>query len=258
MLTWSAPPDTPRTTRAGLRFGDRGTHTSRTMMLAELTALLDAQPPESTRADYLQAIVDDNILGKNTEATRKLTGQRLAELYGLDPSVPIFRALLRVWRIDESGRPVVALLCALARDPLLRSTAPTVLGLDEGEELVRSHLLDALRTLTGDRLNDSILDKVARNAGSSWSQSGHLEGRVRKIRQRVSATPGPLAFALWLGSLEELAGEQLLDTRWTSVFDQSPRALEPVVLRAKQLGLVNANIGGGTVEIDPGGLDALQ
>jgi hypothetical protein len=257
MTTWHPPTETSPATKAGLRFGDRGTHTSRTMMLAELTSLLDVQPPESTRADYLQAIVDDNVLGKNTEATRKLTGQRLAELYGLDPSVPIFRALLRVWRIDEAGRPVTALLCALARDPLLRSTASTVLQLDEGEELVRSHMLDALRKLTGDRLNDSILDKVARNAGSSWSQSGHLEGRVRKIRQRVAATPGSLALALWLGSLEDLAGEQLLDTRWTSVFDQSPRALEAVVLRAKQIGLVNANIGGGTTEIDASGLDSV-
>ena len=48
-------------------------------------------------------------------------------------------------------------------------------------------------TEVGSRLNDAILDKVARNAGSSWSQSGHLQGRVRKIRLRVDPTVGPAA-----------------------------------------------------------------
>lgn len=258
MITWSAPPETPDTVRAGLRFGDRGTHTSRTMMLAELQELLRALPPETDRDSYLAAIVDDNLLGKATGATRRLTGQRLGELYGLDPGIPLFRALRRVWSADEAGRPISALLCALARDPLLRSTASPVLGLTEGAELVRSTLLDAIRSAVGDRLNDSVLDKVARNAASTWSQSGHLEGRVRKVRLRLSPTPGSLALALWLGTLEGLAGEQLLGSRWAHVLDRSPRELEPLALRAKQLGLISASIGGGTTEIDASELDAVQ
>ena len=103
-----------------------------------------------------------------------------------------------------------------------------------------------------------MLDKVARNAASTWSQSGHLEGRVRKIRQRVTPSPGGLALALWLGTLEGLAGEQLLGSRWAQVLDRSPRELEPVALRAKQLGLISASIGGGTAEIDASELDAIQ
>lgn len=258
MITWSAPPETPDTVRAGLRFGDRGTHTSRTMMLAELQELLRALPPETDRDGYLAAIVDDNVLGKATGATRRLTGQRLGELYGLDPGLPLFRALRRVWSADEAGRPISALLCALARDPLLRSTARPVLGLTEGAELVRTAFLDAIRSAVGDRLNESVLDKVARNAASTWCQSGHLEGRVRKIRQRVTPTPGSLALALWLGTLEGLAGEQLLGSRWAQVLDRTPRELEPVALRAKQLGLITASIGGGTTEIDATELDAVQ
>jgi hypothetical protein len=258
MITWPAPAETPDTVRAGLRFGDRGTHTSRTMMLAELQDLLRALPPETDRDGYLAAIVDDNLLGKATEATRRLTGQRLGELYGLDPGLPIFRALRRVWSADEAGRPITALLCALARDPLLRSTAGPVLSLTEGAELVRTAFLDAIRSAVGDRLNESVLDKVARNAASTWCQSGHLEGRVRKIRQRVTPTPGSLALALWLGTLEGLAGERLLGSRWAQVLDRGPRELEPVALRAKQLGLISASIGGGTTEIDTSELDAVQ
>jgi len=242
---------------AGLRFGDRGTHTSRTIMLAELTDLLAAVPADADREAYTAAIVEENVLGKATAATRRLTNQRLGELYGLDRRLPLFRVLRRLWVVGEPGRPLLALLCALARDPLLRSTAPAVLGLPVGTELMRATFLDAIREAVGSRFNDATLDKVARNAGSSWSQSGHLQGRVRKVRRRVTPTPGPVAAALWLGALEGLAGEQLLGCRWAQVLDRSGRELVDVVLQAKQLGLIHARIGGGVVEIDPRRLDAL-
>lgn len=242
---------------AGCRFGDRGTHTSRTIMLTELTDLLAAVPADAHRDAYASSIVEENVLGKQTTATRRLSNQRLGELYGLDRSLPVFRVLRRLWLVDGPGRPLLALLCALARDPLLRATAPPVLGLPVGAELVRSAFLDAIREAVGSRLNDSTLDKVARNAGSSWAQSGHLRGRMRKIRQRVTPTPGPLVAALWMGSLEGLAGEQLLSCRWARVLDRSGRELEELVLQAKQLGLIHARIGGGGVEIDARRVDAV-
>ncbi|MCP4571819.1 MAG: hypothetical protein GY838_05650 [bacterium] len=241
---------TERLLQAGFRFGDKGTHTSRTMMLSELSDLLNDLPPEAERADYAAAIIEENVLGKQTTATRRLTNQRLGELYGLDPRLPLFRVLRRVWSLDEAGRPLIALLCALCRDPLLRATARTVIDLPLNAELMRSSFLDTIREAVGPRLNDSILDKVARNAGSSWSQSGHLEGRVRKIRQRVQPTAGSTAYALWLGSLEDLAGNQLLSSRWARMLDTSGEGLIDYVLQAKQLGLVDARIGGGVVEIE--------
>lgn len=74
---WTLVDQTESGVRAGLRFGDRGTHTSRTMMLAELTELLAVTPVGARREDYAAAIVDDNALGKQTAATRRLTDQRL-------------------------------------------------------------------------------------------------------------------------------------------------------------------------------------
>ena len=248
----------PAAEAAGVRYGDKGTHTSRTMMLAELRDLLSALPFSSTREDYAHAIIEENMLGKQTTATRKLTNQRLGELYGLSLTVPLFRVLRRTWDSDEQGRPLTAILCALARDPLLRATAPAVLSLSIGGELQRSSMTSAIQATTGNRLNDSILDKVARNAGSSWSQSGHLDGRVRKIRQEVRPTPGPVAYALWLGSLYGFAGEDLLRTPWARVLDKSPNQLLDVALRAKQLSLINASAGGGVVEIEVAPLDSTK
>ncbi len=243
--------------RAGMRFGDKGTHTSRTLMLAEITDLLDAAPAGAPRGIYEAAAVQDNAIGKSTSATRRLSFQRLRELYGLDARIPLFRVFRRLWAVDEAGRPLLALLSALARDPLLRLTAPAVLGLQVGAELVRGPLLVALREAVGDRLNDAVLDKAARNAASSWSQSGHLQGRMRKIRRRVEPTPGALALALWIGALEGLAGEALLESRWARVLDRTGRELIPVALRAKQLGLIHARTGGGVVELDASRLDAV-
>ncbi len=244
-----------RAAKAGLRFGERSVHTSRTIMLAELGELFAAVPPEAARAEYAAAIVDDNVLGKATIATRRWTGQRLGELYALDPRVPIFRVLRRLWLVDVPGRPLLAMLCALARDPLLRSTSSAVLALPVGAELVRAKFLDEMRKVVGVRLNESVLDKVARNAASSWAQSGHLQGRMRKMRTSVAPTPGSVAMALWIGSLEGFGGPALLDCRWTRVLDRTGQDLLPVAFEAKRLGLIHARAGGGVVEIDASRLD---
>ena len=224
-------------------------------MLAELGDLLAAVPPDAARADYRAAIVGENVLGKATAATRRWTSQRLSELYALDPRVPIFRVLRRLWPVDAAGRPLLAMLCALARDPLLRATAHAVLGLPAGAELVRSSFLDEMRRAVGARLNEAVLDKAARNAASSWAQSGHLRGRMRKLRTRVEPTPGGLAMALWLGAVEGLAGPALLDCRWTRVLDRAGDDLLPTAFEAKRLGLIHARAGGGVVEIDVRRLD---
>ncbi len=243
--------------RAGFRFGDRGTHTARTIMLSELSRLLAVVPTDAERQDYATAIIEANVLGKQTLATCRLTNQRLGELYGLDPALPIFRVLRRLWSLDEEGRPLLAMLCALARDPLLRTTAHGVLSLPYGGELVRTEHLETIREAAGDRLNDATLDKVARNTASSWTQSGHLEGRVRKVRRRVRPTVGPLSMALWLGSLEGRGGIALLSSPWCTVLDARGEALTPLVLNARQAGLVQARIGGGVVEIDARAVDPL-
>ena len=149
------------------------------MMLAELTTTLSQLPAEARRGDYSTAIMESNCLSKPTASTRRLTNQRLSELYGLDPSLAVFRILRRLWGIDVSSRPLLALLCVLARDPMLASTAPSVVPLPPGSEFQRGQMRDLLRAFVGERLSDSTLDKVVRNAASTWAQSGHLNQDFR-------------------------------------------------------------------------------
>ncbi len=244
--------------QAGFRFGKRGTQSSRHIMLHELGELLFALPAGAGRLDYAAAIVDENVLGKPTLATRRATRQRLTELYALDPDVPLFRVLRRLWAFDRRharGRSLLALLVALARDPLLRLTSAPVLGLAPGEELVRAGFIDAIRARTGPRFNNAVLVKVARNAASSWSQAGHLEGRARRVRRIVAPTPAAVAMALWLGEAEGLAGHGLIDSRWAAVLDLPGGALLPHAMEARRLGLIRLNAAGKVVDVSARTLD---
>ena len=233
----------------GFRFDDKGTHTSRTIMLEELQVLMRACPPESPRGIYRDAIINHNCLGKRTVATRRLTAQRLSELYALDPSVLLFRVMRRLWQTEERGRPLLALLLALARDPLLRITAPPILRLRPGEELGRQALTDALNRGTGSRFNEAVLDKIVRNAASSWTQSGHLQGRSRKTRLRVSPTPAVVTFALMLGYVLGGRASVLFGTLWAKVLDMEVDELTHLATDAKRLGYLNLKTSGGITEV---------
>jgi hypothetical protein len=234
---------------AGFRWGEKGTHTSRTIMLDELRAVLASCEPDATRNEYLAAIHKDNCLGKRTAATRKSSSQRLSELYALDPEVPLFRVMRQCWYADRAGQAILALLLALARDPLLRESAPTILRMRPGEELARQQLTDALSRAFGHRLNEGTLDSVVRNLGSSWTQSGHLKGHGRKIRQTVTPTAATTAFALLLGYLAGKRGTTLFESLWTRVLDSSAGELLNLATDARRLGFLDIRQSGGVIDV---------
>lgn len=241
--------------RAGFRFGAKGTHTSRTMMLEELTAVLTVTDAQSRRQDYTKAIVEDNCLAKLTAATRKLSNQRLGELYGLDPSIPLFRIFRRIWDLDEQGRRLLAFLSAVARDPLLASTVSAVLSLPDGTDYNRDTVKAALRKLVGERLNEEILDKVVRNIASSWNQAGHLEGRTFKKRRMVKATPATVAFAMYLAQLAGFRSAELFSSGWMMLLDCQPSQARDLALEAKRIGLIDLRMSGDVVDINLSRLD---
>ncbi|HEV8414179.1 MAG TPA: hypothetical protein VGQ49_11330 [Bryobacteraceae bacterium] len=251
------PPSGPGrlTEKLGFRGGLVGTHTSRTMMLEELTTLLAAVPAPAARAEYVQAVVEANALAKPTTSTRRLTLQRLTELYALDPDVPIFRVLRKLWDLEPQSRPLLAVLVALARDPLLMATAPSILSLPPGTETVRQSMREALRLAVGERLSDATLDKVIRNAASSWTQSGHLAGRTFKSRQKVHASASTIAFALYLGNAAGFQGDELLTSGWVKTLDCRPSEALDAALDAKRVGLLDLRTAGGVFDLNLERLD---
>ena len=242
----------------GFRVAASGPHTSKTLMLQELETLLAAVPADAPAKTYRAAIVEENVLGKRTLSTRKETATRLTALHGLDPGKPLFRVLRRLWAVDPTAHPQLALLNGLARDPLLLATTAQVMGMTQGELLLRSEMVAAVEGFSHDRLSPKVLDAVARNIASSWTQSGHLKGRVKKLRQPLNPHPVSLALAVWLGYASGKRGKALLNTPWATALDSSSLGLLELAQQAKRLGLLKLSHGAGVVSIDPSGLDPMH
>jgi len=234
----------------GFRFGAKGTHTSRTMMLEELGHVLEATAQGARRADCAAAIIEGNCLSKPTASTRRLSNQRLGELYGLDPAIPLFRVLRRLWDIGTDGRPLLALLAAIARDPLLAATCPAIIAMPANAELQRDALKGGLQAAVGDRLNDSTLEKVCRNAASTWAQSGHLEGRTFKKRRTVLPSTTAVTFAIYLANAAGFRGAEIFSCGWLRVLDCDPSQARELTLDAKRSGLLDLRMAGDVVELN--------
>lgn len=220
------------------------------MMLAELGELLQVCPsPDADADEYRRVIVAENALGKRTLATRKLTFQRLSELYGLDPTIPAFRLLRRLWTNDRTGRPMLALLVAYARDPLLRVTAAPVLRLSAGQACDTAKLDAELAERLGQRLNASVRNKVARNAGSTWTQAGFLAGRTGKVRTHPVVTPPVVALAMVLASVTGSHGRDMFLSPYAQLLDCPASRLTPLLQEAHRTGFVSYKQAGDIFEL---------
>lgn len=236
--------------KIGFRVGQKGVHNTRTMMLEDLETLLDELPPEASKEQYQEAIIEENILAKNTASTRRYNAQRLAELYGLDPEIPLFRIFRALWDRGEEGRPLLALLLVLARDPILRITAEPILEMEIGERFDKTDLQEVLKAETGDRFSETSVKKISRMTGSSWTQGGLLEGRQKKTREHPYCTPTNTAYALVLGYLCGVRGSLLFNTFWTRVLDAEEHVLHDHAKGASRRGLLTYRNAGGIIEVD--------
>lgn len=208
--------------RFGFSFTRGGAHTARTIMLVELSSLIAyVGRSEATRADYLQAIKEDNCLAKRSGKTRMLTYRHLVDLYALDPNGTLFRSLLYFWQRDTDAHPLLAILCAYSRDPILRSSAHCILAAHEGTRISRETMESCIDEKEPGRFSPATLKSTAQNINSSWTQAGHLTGRVRKVRTQAVPTPGAVAYALLLGYLTGARGESLFHTEYAKLLDCS-------------------------------------
>lgn len=210
-------------TQAALDFGGSnsysGASTSRTLMLKELTLLLASVPSDASRNDYRHAVIDENVLLKPSASTRSKTYSYLRDRFALDPAVPIFQVLRLLWDRDQAGQPLMALLVAAFRDPVLRATVPLIIDRQPDQVVPSRDLGRAIDAAYSDKLNSATLKTTAERAVSSYRQSGHLWGRSNCKRQRVSPTPGSTTIALLLATLGGGGGKALLESDWVALLD---------------------------------------
>lgn len=232
-----------------LMLGSVRTTTSHTIGVPHLLELLRSLPESATQNDYRAAVVDDNLLGRPTHAGRLRTFRHLRELYRLDGAWEPFHALRRLWGSDDSAGPLLAALLAFTQDETLRSTWPAVARAGAGERVTSADLTEAATTALPAGLSTTTLEKIGRNTGACWTQSGHLVGRVVKVRQPVHATAAAVAYAAYLGHLSGARGARILDTPWAPLLDIEVHAHLAALKGAHDAGLLDLQAAGHVVEV---------
>lgn len=232
----------------GFQIGGLGSHGSRTIMLSELRLLLSVCSPMASESEYRNAILEDNVLLKQTLSTRHESVRRLRELYGINPSFITFRALRDLWDHTIEAQPVLAMLAALSRDPVLRSTTPLILSVQRGTP-VDSQMFSRVVKEEYPNLGTTTQANFGRHIASSWAQSGHLKGRTNKIRGQAQAYASSCAYALFLGYLCGERGEGLFTTPWAQVLDTPTYTLHNLAKAASQYGWLEYRQSGSITDI---------
>ena len=174
-----------------------GTHTGKTMMLQELRLLLAAAPGPVDFPEYQRVAVQENALDKATAANRSNTLMYLKQLYGLRPDIPVFAAMRELWPVRHEDQPAIALLCAAARDVLLRTTAEVVVSAPVGSSVGGADLAAHLAERYPGRYSASSLKNLGQNIASSWTQGGLLAGARDKHRTSPVVNAPAAVYALY-------------------------------------------------------------
>lgn len=237
--------------RTQLGFGEKagGAHTSRTIMLAELESLFESVPIDASKERYAKAIIEENCLAKRSGRTRALTFRHLVDLYSLNPELPVFSGFRYFWDQDLKAHGQLALLAASARDPLLRAVTPKILRVPEGTIVTREQVEEMIREEDPDRFSRATLKSTAQNINSSLTKSGHLTGRVKKVRQTLAPSPAVVGYALYLGWLEGYRGEFLFKSRYCDLLESREDSLMDFAAQASTRGWLVFKRAGDVVEL---------
>ncbi|MBW6486407.1 MAG: hypothetical protein K0B01_09685 [Syntrophobacterales bacterium] len=220
------------------------------MMYLEMRALVQAMPLTATKNDLARAILDENVLEKSTLSSRKKSLRHLRDLYGLDREKALFRVLWDFGHTDFDSLPQLCLVCAYARDPQLRQSFELVRTLRLGEVLERTAMEQHLENGFPGRFSRVTKASMARNVNTTWTFSGHLAGKVKKIRSFPDFRPVSAAYAMFVGYLTGLRGERLLDSAFASLVSSNRAQLQASLSLASAKGLLSLKQAAGIVEFD--------
>ncbi|MDB0068518.1 hypothetical protein N9E90_03875 [Akkermansiaceae bacterium] len=227
-----------------------GGHMARSMMFNEIEVLQSALPLDTTPPDYKYAIEQQNILAKPTQSSRQKSYRHLVELYGLDPSLVIFRTMRRLGQEAPGDLPLLAMLCTYCRDLQLRRSFELIQKLPPGEHLTRERMEEHLEVSFPDQFSAAMKKSLAQNVNTTWTASGHLEGRSKKIRAIPRSGWASSTFAMFLGYLLGLRGQILLSSDFGKLVALEPAQLVAHLQTASTKGWLRLRHGGGVTEID--------
>lgn len=230
--------DQSRLELLGFVFGNRGVHSSRTLMSSEIESVFSTVSFSADEPELERLILGDNLLHKPTQVTRRRTLSNLRSLYGLSSEILVFRALEKCWRANPNSHGLLAFLCAVARDPILRSTTSWVLDHSLGEQIQRESLEKFLHMNFGSRFSPKTYHSMSQNILSTYTQSGHLKGKVKKTREKAPTTDACFTYAAFLAYLEGFRSRRIISSPWMNLLDADETELSDLARTASIRGLM--------------------
>ena len=219
-------------------------------MLPELTTVSKTLPREADLEDYRKAIVSENVLGKPTVSSREKSFRHLVQHYGLDRNLPLFRALRGLGSDDPPSVPLIALTCAFCRDDQLRTSFALIRQLRTGEVLSRQRMEEHLETSFPARFSAAMKKSLAQNVNTTWTEAGHLLGRVTKRRAFPVPHVGASTYAMFAGYLLGLRGETLIRSVFAYLVAPDPSIVIAHLSSASARGWLRFRHAGGIIEVD--------
>ena len=233
----------------GFRVKPGGAHGSKTMMLREARLLFAASASDTGYAELQRLVLEENVLLKDTMSNREDVFKRLAQLYGLRQELSVYHALRVLWEAGEEDQPLLAVLCAIARDPLLRATATVLFDQPVGA-VVSPRLFEvAVEAAFPQIYGSKTLLSISQNIAATWAQSGHLTGKIKKTRHQTIAGPAAVAYALLLAHLSGARGTALFESCWVKALDAAPENISALAFAASQRGWIEYRRIGNVAEV---------
>lgn len=206
--------------KLGFRYEKGSILTRRTIMTGDLQTLLEYEDSsDASLEQYQDAIMEQNCLQKRTESNRRYSMNYLQNLYALDDNELTFRGLRSFVNRDSEFDAQVAALSAYVRDSIYADSFPFIKKLAAGSLPTKEAFEQFIDETYPERFSEKMLQSLVRNLLSSWTQSGHLTGRSKKSRVEVEPTVAAISYALYLGYLKGVRGQNLFLSDYIAFLD---------------------------------------
>ena len=219
-------------------------------MLDELTSLLKGTRLEASIERIKQTIVEENILGKPTASSRKMAFGHLRRAYALDMDKALWRVLRRFYEQEPQALNLMGLVLVYSRDLQLRKSFELVTGMNVGEALPPTQMVEHLEAAFPGMYSAVVMKATAKNVNSTWVKTGHLTGRVHKVRSHPKPHWLATTYAMFTGYLAGVRGQMLLDSVYARLVGVDPMTAAEHLSIASAHGLLRFRNAGGVVETD--------
>lgn len=221
-------------------------HTSRTLMFAELSKVMD----HAVRDDRYLESLSENVVNKRTKSNQKKTTGFLKQVYDFDVSFPPFISFKYFWQItDVKDRPILSLLYALSKDYLLSESMSVVLSTGIGEKVKIEKLEENIEAHHPKRFTEKTRRSVAQRIASSWKQAGYILGKVKNIRAQPNHCYHSVAFAFLMAYFNDDRGDFILSSKWVQALAISESQVRELANEAAKRDLLQYQYAGSVTTI---------